>query len=100
VLAEERMAVTTATTPLLMAVLFDPDAKHTKVPTLAAQLIESPAAVSADPAATLSETTSVAEYPSVHWRAAGALAGALNETLSESEVPCRVDPEAKLSEGA
>jgi len=94
------LAVITATTPLLMALLSNPDAKHTKVPTPAVQLIVFPASVSAEPAATLSETTSVGEYPSVHWRLAGALAAASNERFSESEVPWRADPEAKLSDGA
>jgi hypothetical protein len=100
VLDGERLAVITATTPLLMAVLFGPDAKHTIVPTPALQLSVVPVSVSADPAATLRETTSVGEYASVHWRLAGALAGAVNERLSESEVPWRADPEAKLSDGA
>jgi hypothetical protein len=83
-----------------MALLSDPDARHTRVPMLAAQLIVFPAAVSAEPAVTLSEATSVGEYPSVHWRSAGALASALNEKFSESEVPCRADPDARLSDGA
>jgi hypothetical protein len=83
-----------------MALLFNPDAKHTNVPTPALQLIVVPAAVSAEPAVTLSEATSVGENASVHWRAAGALAGALNERFSESEAPWKADPEAKLSDGA
>jgi hypothetical protein len=100
VLDTERLAVITATTPLLMALSFDPDTKHTKVPTPAVQLIVFPAAVSAEPAVTLSEVTAVGEYPIVHWSPAGALAAALNERFSESEVPWRADPEAKLSDGA
>ena len=99
-LDRDRLAVITATMPLLMALLSSPDARHTKVPTPALQLIVFPAAVSAEPAVTLSEATSVGEYPIVHWRPAGALAAALNERLSESEVPWRADPDAKLNDGA
>jgi hypothetical protein len=55
VLDGERLAVITATTPLLMAVLFGPDAKHTIVPTPALQLSVVPVSVRADPEAKLSD---------------------------------------------
>lgn len=62
----ERFAVTTATTPLGIAVLFIPDARHTNVPTPEPQVIVFPAAVNADVGLTLKETTSLGEYPMVH----------------------------------
>jgi hypothetical protein len=97
-LVAERLAVTTATTPLLMAVAFIPDATHAKVPALELQLSVSPTAVSAGPATALREATAVGGYVSVHCSVAGALAPALNERLREGELPWTAVPEAKVKD--
>ena len=55
VLLGERFAVTTATTPLLIAVALVPVARQVRVPEPGLQLSESPTAVNAGPAATLTE---------------------------------------------
>jgi hypothetical protein len=55
VLVGARVALTTATTPLPMAVAFMPEATQTTVPDPELQLNVSPAAVSAEPAVVLSE---------------------------------------------
>jgi hypothetical protein len=99
-LDRERDAVTTATTPLPMAVPFTPDATQTRVPAPGLQLSVFPAAVSADPVATLSVVMAVVGYDRLHPRLAGALVVALNERLSERGLPWTADPEAKLKEGA
>ena len=96
----ESVTVTTATTPLLMALAFMPDAKQTNVPLPEPQLSVFPAAVSDGPAAALSEMTSVGEYVSIHCRDAGPLLLAFNERFSESELPFSADPEVKLKDGA
>jgi hypothetical protein len=62
----ERFAVTTATTPLGVAVLFIPDATQINVPTPEPQVIVFPAAVNADVGVTLRDATSLGEYPMVH----------------------------------
>jgi hypothetical protein len=54
-LVGERLAVTTATTPLLRAVSFVPHATQTKVPAVGLQLSVPPMAVRAAPGAALSE---------------------------------------------
>jgi len=98
-LVGERVAVMTATSPLLSALAFIPDARQTKVPTPELQLSVFPAAARAELPAALRETTSVGEYVSVHWTAAGSLAAALNERFSKTEPPLSVDPEARLKDG-
>jgi hypothetical protein len=98
VLLAERVAVTTATTPLPMAVLFDPDATQIKVPTPELQLSVSPTAVRAEPATALREVTAADGYVSVHCSADGALLPSLNERFSETELPWTVDPDAKLND--
>ncbi len=100
VLVGERVAVTTATTPLPIALAFVPDARQTKVPTPGLQLSVSPAAVRAVPGAAVREVIAVGEYVSVHCSAAGALVAALNERFSGIELPWTADPEAKLNDGA
>lgn len=57
----ESVAVTTAATPLPMAVALVPDARQIKVPTPELQVSVFPALVSAAPAETLSEVTAVDE---------------------------------------
>jgi len=56
-LVDESVAVTTATTPLAIAVAFAPKATQTRVPTLELQLRFFPAAESADPALAVSDVT-------------------------------------------
>ena len=99
-LVGERLAATTATTPLPMALAFIPDATQTKIPPPLLQLSVSPTAVRAGPATALREATAVGEYVSVHCSVAGALVAALNERFSESELPWTVVPEAKLNDEA
>jgi hypothetical protein len=96
----ERVAVTTAMTPLATAVAFIPDDRQTKVPTPELQLSVSPAAVRAGPAEALTEAIAVDGYVSVHCTAAGPLLPALKERFSETALPLGADPEAKLSDGA
>jgi hypothetical protein len=100
VLVGERVAVTTATTPLLRALEFDPDDTQIKVPLPGLQLSVSPTAVRAGPGAALREVIAVGEYVSVHCSAAGALVPALSERFSGSELPWTADPDAKLNDGA
>jgi hypothetical protein len=60
-LVGERLAVTTATTPLAMAVALIPEATQTVAPALELQLSVSPTAVKAGPATALRETIAVGE---------------------------------------
>ena len=99
-LVGERVAVTTATTPLLRAVAFIPDATQTKVPMPGLQLSVSPTAVRAGPATALREVMAVVEYESVHCSAAGAPVPTFNERFSGSELPWAADPDAKLNDAA
>ena len=59
VLLGDRVAVTTATTPLLIAAAFMPEATHIKLPPAELQLKLLPAAVSAEPALAVSDETLV-----------------------------------------
>jgi hypothetical protein len=61
VLAGDRVAVTTATTPLPTAVAFMPDATQVTVPLPGLQFSVFPAAVSAEPTVALSEVIAVVE---------------------------------------
>jgi hypothetical protein len=93
------VAVTTATTPLLMAVAFMPVARQLRAPALALQLRVLPALVRADPARMLRELMSLGAYESFHCKPAGALVAALNERFSEREPPFTADPEARVKDG-
>jgi len=95
----ESVAEITATTPLPMALVFTPVARHVIAPTPVTQLSVLPAAVSADPAIALREVISVGVYEIVHCKPAGALAPAFNDRFSETEPPLTADPEAKLNTG-
>ena len=99
VLLEDRVALTTATTPLVKAVAFVPLATQVTVPEPGAQVSVSPEG-SADPAVMLTEEMAVGANERVHCRLAGALVAAVNERLSESEAPLSADPEARLIDGA
>ena len=98
-LAGERVAETTATTPLPMALAFMPVARQVTEPAAELQLSVLPAAVNAGPAAVLSEIMALGGYESVHSRPAGALVAALKERFSDREPPCTAEPEAKLKDG-
>jgi hypothetical protein len=87
VLVGERVAVTIATTPLLRAVAFSPDARQTKVPVPGLQLRVSPTAVRAGPGAAMRDVIAAVEYVSVHCSAAGAPVPTLNERFSGIELP-------------
>ena len=65
-LVEESVAVITAATPLAICVAFIPLARHVIDPVPDIQDNVFPADVNTGPAAALTETTSVAEYESVH----------------------------------
>jgi hypothetical protein len=97
-LLAERVAVTVASVPLLMAVAFVPDATHTNVPTPELQLSVFPAAASAGPATALSAATSVAEYVNVHCTLAGAPEGAFKERVKGNALPLSAVPDAKLKD--
>jgi len=99
VLAEERAAVTTATTPLLMVLPVMPVARQVRDPPPEMQLSASPAAVSAGPATALREVMSAGAYEMVHCKPAGALAAAFKERFSERVPPLTADPEARLKDG-
>jgi hypothetical protein len=91
------VAVTTATTPLLMVLVFVPLATQVADPLLAAQFSVSPAAVSADPATMLREVTSVGGYERVHCTPDGALPlAAVKERFNEIDPPLTTDPEASV----
>jgi hypothetical protein len=60
-LAGDRLAVTTATTPLVIALALEPLARQVRTPAAEPQLSVLPAAVSAGPAAALSPMTSAGE---------------------------------------
>jgi hypothetical protein len=98
VLLAERVAVTTATNPLPMAVLFDPDATQIKVPTPELQLSVSPTDVRAEPATAVRDVTAADGYANVHCSADGAPLPAFNERFSETELPWTAAPEAKLND--
>ena len=98
-LVGERVAVTTATTPLLILVAFMPLARHMTDPVLELQLSVLPAPVRAGPAIVLRELMSLGEYESVHCRPAGTLVAAFKERFSERAPPLTAEPEAKLKEG-
>ncbi len=98
-LAALRFAVTTATTPLLMAFAFIPLARQITDPVPALQLRVLPALVRADPAAVLSELMSLGENESVHCKPAGVLVPAFKDRFSERAPPLSAVPEAKLKEG-
>ena len=95
----ESVAEITATTPLPMALVLTPVARHVIAPTLVTQLSILPAVVSAGPAIALREVISVGVYEIVHCKPAGALAPAFNDRFSETEPPLTADPEAKLNTG-
>ena len=95
----ESVAEIMATTPLPMALVLTPVARHVIAPTPVTQLSVLPAAVSADPAIALREVISVGVYEIVHCKPAGALAPAFNDRFSETEPPLTADPEAKLNTG-
>ena len=97
-LLAERVAVTVASVPLLMAVAFVPAATHTNVPTPELQLSVFPAAASAGPATALSAATSVAEYVNVHCTLAGAPEGAFKERVKGNALPLSAVPDAKLKD--
>jgi hypothetical protein len=95
----ESVAEIMATTPLPMALVLTPVARHVIAPTLVTQLSILPAVVSAGPAIALREVISVGVYEIVHCKPAGALAPAFNDRFSETEPPLTADPEAKLNTG-
>jgi hypothetical protein len=96
-LAGATVAVTTATTPVLMLLLFIPLATQVMEPVPELQLRVLPAAVSAGPAAALTALMP-AGYESVHSRPAGALLPPAKERFRETEPPGAADPEAKLKD--
>jgi hypothetical protein len=96
----ERVAVTTATTPLLRAVAVSPDAKQTRVPVPGLQLRVSPTPVRAGPGTAVREAIAVVEYVSVHCSVEGAPLPTFNERFSGIEPPWATDPDAKLNDAA
>lgn len=99
VLAGERAAVTTATTPLPMVLAFMPVARQLTTPAPELQLSVLPAAVSAGPAVVLSVVMALDGYDTVHSRPAGRLVAPFNERFSEREPPWNTDPEPKVKDG-
>jgi hypothetical protein len=99
VLAGASVAFTTATTPVLMPVLFIPLATQVMEPVAELQLSVLPAEVSAGPAAAL-RALMPAGYDSVHSRPAGALPPPFSDRFRETEPPGAADPEAKLKDCA
>lgn len=99
VLLDERVAVTTATTPLGIELEFIPLAIQVNDPDPVAQLRVFPADVKAEPAAPLSDAMSDDEYERVHCSPAGPLVPAFSERFRERRPPFAVDPDARLSEG-
>jgi hypothetical protein len=97
VLLEARVAVTTATTPLLMLAVLMPLATQVRDPVAELQFSVLPAAVSAGPAAALT-LLMPAGYESVHSRPAGALLPPFKERFRETELPGAADPEARLKD--
>lgn len=97
-LVGERVAVTTATTPLLIVLAFMPVAKQVRdpVPELQLSVLLVP---SASPATAVRELMSLGAYASVHCKPAGALVAAFKERFSERAPPFTADPEAKLKDG-
>jgi hypothetical protein len=99
VLPEATVAVTTATTPLLMPVEFMPLATQVIEVGAELQLSVLPTAFSAGPVAALRALMPVG-YESVHCRPAGALLPAFRDRFRETEPPGAADPEAKLKDCA
>jgi len=99
VVADAIVAVTTATTPLLMVLASIPDATQDNEPVLEAQVRVALTAVSAGPAATPKDVMSPGGYVSVHCRLAGEPPlPAASERFKEIEVPLVTDPEARVSD--
>jgi hypothetical protein len=97
----ESLTVTTATTPVPTVFAFMPLVTHFTDPAAEAHVTTLPADVSAAPAATLTDATSLVGYEIVHARPAGALPlEAVKERFRASEPPGTTDPEAKLKDVA
>ena len=94
---EANVAVTTATTPLPMALAFMPEPKQVTDPAPLEQSRLLPAAVRAAPAEIVTEVIFVCGYESVHCKPAGA-DEALRERFKETEPPGTAEPELKLRE--
>jgi hypothetical protein len=90
------VAVTTATTPLLMVLEFMPVARQFTNPAPETQVSVSLTAVSAGPATILKEVMSLDGYASVHCRPAGAAPETLKERFKEMDPPLTADPEARF----
>jgi hypothetical protein len=95
---EARVAVTTATTPLLMVEAFMPLATQVMDPVAELQLSVLLADVRAGPLAALTELMPAVGYDRVNSRPAGALLPAFNERFRETEPPGAAVPEAKLKD--
>ena len=93
---EATVAVTTATTPLLMVLVFVPVARQFTNPAAAEQVSVSLTAVSTGPATILKAVMSLDGYASVHCRPAGAVPGTLKERFKEMDPPLTTDPEARF----
>jgi hypothetical protein len=92
VVAGDKVAVTTATTPSGIMLPFIPLATHVYVPLAPAQLIALPAVIAADPAATVINVISEAGYRSVHCKPAGCAEAVTRERLSVTLPPGEADP--------
>jgi hypothetical protein len=92
------VAVTTATAPLPMVLVFMPVARQFTNPTPAVQLSVSLTAVSAGPGTILREVMSLDGYESVHCRPAGALPETLKERFKEMDPPLTTAPEARFKD--
>ena len=86
-LVEASVTLTTATTPLLMALAFRPVATQVNDPTPGLQLSDFPAAVNTGPAAAVTDAISAAANDSVHCTPAGALLPLLSDRFSAMEPP-------------
>jgi hypothetical protein len=95
--AEARVTVTTARTPLATALLFIPVARQIICPVRAVQLRTLPAAVAAAPGAALMAVTSGVKAR-VHWRAAGEVPVALRFRFRLTVPPMVVLPEASAKD--
>src|SRR5262249_53444867 len=97
-LVRVRFAVTIATTPLPIVVLFDPLAMHRTEPLAELHCSVFPAAVKAGPATAVSDRRSVSEYDIVHCKLAGAFPDEVNERFNGSEPPGMDVPDPRVRE--
>lgn len=98
--AGARVTVTVATTPLAMVESVAPIARQVTVPLteLHARVLFAP--VSAAPAVTTAEVTSLGTYANVHCKPAGAPPLAFKVRFSATEPPATALPDARLTEDA